>query len=154
MQAQLAMGIPWGIVSLASPESAREPFWFGDDLPVPPLIGREFRHGVTDCFALVRDWFRVELGVTIPNYPRQHEWWKADKNMFIDLFRDAGFRRIPRVERKGDCVIGMVLGRVPNHSGVYLGGGLILHHLERRLSRQEPIGPWMKYVTHCLRHEG
>jgi len=51
----------------------------------------------------------------------------------------------------GDVFLAQVRAPVPNHGGVYLDGGLILHHLEGRLSRREPLGPWRRFVTHALR---
>ena len=150
--AQRDTATAWGIVVVRE-GFAEDPFFFGDEAPVPPLIGRTFRHGVTDCYALVRDWFRTEMDVLLPNFPRKNKWWE-DENMFLDHFQEAGFERIERIEKRGDCVIGSILSKVPNHTGVYEGDGLLLHHLCNRLSRREPIGPWIKHVDYHLRYVG
>jgi cell wall-associated NlpC family hydrolase len=46
-----------------------------------------------------------------------------------------------------------VASPVPNHAAVYLGDGLILHHLQGRLSSRDVYGGyWQKVTTHALRH--
>jgi cell wall-associated NlpC family hydrolase len=46
-----------------------------------------------------------------------------------------------------------VASPVPNHASVYLGDGLILHHLQGRLSSRDVYGGyWQKVSTHALRH--
>jgi len=152
MASQMAMAVPWGIVVVRG-GVAQPPFWFGDRAPIPPLIERPFRHGVTDCYALVRDWYRIERGITLPDFPRDHEWWEKGGNLLLAHFDEAGFYPIDRPTEAGDAVIGRVRGSIPNHCGVYIGRGLILHHLCNRLSRTEPIGPWMKLVTHSFRRK-
>ena len=57
MRAQLDLALPFGVV-VCDRAQAYRPFWFGDQCPIPPLLGRPFRHGVTDCFSVVRDWYR------------------------------------------------------------------------------------------------
>jgi len=151
MAQQIASAVPWGII-VRDRGAWREPFWFGDQVEPPPLIGRVFRHGVTDCYALVCDWFRLVKGIRVPPHPRHHGWWHKGEDLF-QLFDSAGFVPIDTVERVGDCVVGRILGPVPNHCGVYVGRGLVLHHLANRLSRQEPLAPWMKFVTRCFRHK-
>lgn len=160
MNGQLASGVPWGIIS-TNGEGCLPPFWWGDDVPREPLIGRPFRHGVTDCYALIRDYYRLELGIVLPEYPRDWEWWLSGGDLYRQGFASAGFRVIDQAEaREGDMWWSQIRSPVPNHGGVYLGNGLILHHktarLEAdatRLSLREPIGRWMPYITTWLRHE-
>jgi len=43
---------------------------------------------------------------------------------------------------------------VPNHAGVYLGDGIMLHHLYGRLSSRDVYGGYWREVTRLtLRHE-
>ena len=81
MRGQMQTAIPWGIFE-SSVDNAKEPFWFGDQVPIdegpagsPPIVGRYFRHAVTDCYDVIRDWWRLERGVLLPNFPRDWEWW-------------------------------------------------------------------------------
>lgn len=153
MRSQMSTAIPWGIIA-CGPSSTKEIVWFGDQAPVPDLIGRKFRHGVTDCYALVRDWLRLERNITVPNFPRADKWWEKGGDMFVTEMQRAGFFLIDEIEKPGDCIVGKVgFGPGPlNHCGVYVGENLVLHHLTGRLSRREPIGPWLRHAQLKMRH--
>lgn len=158
MRHQLSTGLNFGIVA-CNGEAAMDPFFWGPDVYAPPLIGREFRHGPSgsdgkgDCYALCRDWYRIEMKIELPEVPRDDEWWKKGGDLYSE-FAKYGFRKISIDEiRYGDGVLAQIRSPVPNHAGIYLGQGLILHHLQERLSRREPVGGWAKHVTHVVRHE-
>jgi proteasome lid subunit RPN8/RPN11 len=145
-----ASGLPWHIVGVPSQSWAHiEPTGY-----VAPLVGREWSHGVLDCYALVRDWFRMECGVDLPNFARFDDWWKRGENLYIENFAQAGFAAVEASDpQKGDCFLMQVASPVPNHAAVYLGDGLILHHLQGRLSSRDVYGGyWQKVMTHVLRH--
>ena len=151
MTAQIASAVSWGITRVVKGK-AQNPFFWGDSLPIAPLIGRTFRMGVHDCYALVRDWFRIEKGIVLDAFPRDPIWWEKGQNILADNFDRIGFEEIPPMSpQPGDCMMGKIKGPVENHCAVYLGDGLMLHHLAGRLSRREPIGPWMKYATRFFR---
>jgi len=153
MEGQEATGVPWGIVPVNRGCPLR-PFFWGDTLPIEPFVGRTFRMGVFDCYSLVRDWYRQVKGIMLPLGPRDPLWWERGDNMIPENFAKAGFEEVHKTDiKEGDVIIGRVLGKVENHTGVYIGNGLILHHLYDRPSRREPLGPWMKYVTRVLRHK-
>ncbi|QEX18482.1 tail protein [Hypericibacter terrae] len=167
MRAQIATDLPWGIV-VAGKESAVPPFWWGDAVPMPKLKGRPFRHGVTDCMSLIRDWYRQERGVTLPVGPRDWDWWAKPegaegRNLYLENFGPAGFTVVDKATaQRGDVFLAKagLKTTVPNHGAVYLGRGLILHHKAgrlgfdpSRLSIEEPVARWMPFITHCLRHE-
>jgi proteasome lid subunit RPN8/RPN11 len=162
MQQQLAWNLPFGIVSTDG-VGCLPPFFWGEGIPIPPLIGRGFRHGVTDCYALVRDYFRVNLGVKLSEYPRQWEWWKhEDARLYEKYFAQEGFYKIEEREvREHDCFLAQIRSDTPNHAGVYVGKNMILHHLTSRssanlsdVSRREPIGSWHKFICgFWVRHE-
>lgn len=159
---QIAHNVPWGITARHTVMGVyQQPFFWGDGVPVAPLQGRQFRFGVHDCFSLVRDWFHLTHGIRFPNVARDSDWWTRGENLFLDHFSGGGFEMLvehPNREdfaklKEGDCVIGRIMGAVSNHCGVYIGRGLVLHHLPKRLSRPEPIGPWMRRITHIFRHK-
>jgi proteasome lid subunit RPN8/RPN11 len=154
MEQQQAMAVPWGIVMVGKNGVVHDPEWWGEGVPIPELIGRTFLWGIRDCFSLCRDYYRTEKGIIYPDYPREYKHWDKGISMYLDHYREAGFIQISKNELKpGDGVIGAIHAKIPNHAGIYLGNGLLLHHIETRLSRREPIEPWMKYVTHALRHK-
>jgi proteasome lid subunit RPN8/RPN11 len=171
MASQMATAVPWGII-ICDAERATEPIWFGDQTPRPPLTGPEryFRHGVTDCYSLIRAWYREARSIVIPDFARDWEWWNQQKqgsaehqNLYVEGFSVAGFRRIPEYEvRPGDVFLAAIRSKNPCHGGIYLGGSgdMILHHLtsgkpvdRSRLAVREPGIRYLKYVTHWLRHK-
>lgn len=144
-------GVEWHILSLPND------VWhsFKPSGYVPPLEGRQFCHGVLDCYSIVRDWYRQERGIVLKDYVRRDDWWERGESLYLDNFCDAGF-----VDNHGELVPGAVLlmqigASVPNHAAVYLGDGLILHHLHGRLSSRDVYGGYYQHVTvKVLRYEG
>lgn len=162
MQGQLDTSVPWGIISTDG-QAALPIFWWGEEVPKEPLIGRGFRHGVTDCYALIKDYYAEEHGIHLPEFPRDWGWWTTGADLYSKGFPVAGFRRFdPDVEapKAGDMWFSQLRSDVPNHGGIFLGADLILHHVTStsavdasRLSRREPIHRWLPHITYWLRHE-
>lgn len=119
-----------------------------------PLIGRNFHHGVLDCYALARD-FYISKGLQIPNYAREDEWWLKGKNLFLENFKEAGFYQIGEEDlRENDALLMQMHAPVPNHCAVYIGESKILHHVTNRLSGSDIYGGYWRHVTtHVLRHK-
>lgn len=159
MRQQYATALPWGIYSF---DNERECFfWFGDDVPEVPLLVRPFRHGVTDCYALVRDTYRQVYGVELPDFPRDWEWWNTDVNLFENGYEQAGFKPVEQAEAlPADVLLFSIRSDFVNHSGVYLEGDLILHHLSAktefepaRMPTIEPVARYLPFLKTVLRHE-
>lgn len=137
---------PWMIVSVWKEPGDRSPRIVGDFLWEPtgyeaPLVGREFFFGVLDCYTLIRDWYLREQAIELPEFERHDNFWKGGQA--VDLYAQyekAGFKEV-RDEplRVGDVPL-MQIARSPfaNHAGVYVGNGLLLHHMYGRLSSLDP----------------
>src|SRR6476619_1042498 len=54
MKGQLATNVPWVIVVTDGTTVDDRWVWWGDQLPIAPLIGRPFMHGTSDCYTLIR----------------------------------------------------------------------------------------------------
>lgn len=157
MRSQEAMDVPWGILSATADDCTEEPLWFGDSCPIPPLEGRMFMHGVTDCYSLVRDYYRVEKGITLPDFPRDDDWWSAGQNLYEDNFERAGFKKLAGGEDDivpGDCFLCKFRSNVVNHAGIYVGNGLILHHVSGHVSGTSPLNIWRRSIDYWVRYEG
>lgn len=166
MRGQIDSGIPWGIVS-TNGKKASNITWFGDQIPTPELKGRGFIHGVTDCYSIIRDWYKIKRDVVLPEFPRSWEWWEGDADLYMDGFEKAGFKRVDsniiaaEGPKEGDVFLAQVGNGVRkiNHGGVYTGNGLGLHHLTSteavdfsRISKEEPIIRWMKFIVLWVRY--
>lgn len=172
MRQQMATNVPWAIIPLNDTSFGDITCW-GDDLPVAPLVGRPFVHGIFDCYSLVRDVFRLGgetlskegivwpgKPVELPEVPRADNWWQSGADLYIDYLEPQGFKPISMSEaRPGDGFL-ISLGdsranpkKRLNHAGLLLGDGMILHHLPTRLSRREPAGLWGRAADLWVRNE-
>ncbi len=161
MSGQIASGVPWGIVHV-SRGVARDPFYWGDGLPEKPLKGRVFQHGVTDCYSLIRDYFKQRRNIVLDEFPREWEWWLTPGfDLYESNFQEQNFRVVePSEVKEGDCFLAQIRSKVINHAGVYVGRGLILHQLGDRSgysesfpSCEQPINIWQKYIRCWVRYE-
>ncbi|WJF92008.1 C40 family peptidase [Paraburkholderia bonniea] len=155
-----ASGLPWHIAEVRCNDSGErvvtrmtmiEPSGYA-----APLVGRSFAHGVLDCYTLVRDWYRIERGVTLPNFQRTGNWWNAGEDLYVENYARAGFRALREGEEiaPGDVILMQVRAPVVNHAAVYLGDGLMLHHLYGRLSSRDVYGGyWLEHTRVVLRFE-
>lgn len=154
MASQIATAKPWGVFSCNGETCSTIRLW-GDGVEVAPLVGRDFVHGVSDCYSLVRDYYRTARGLLLPEVPRDAEWWKAGLNLYTDHLEKEGFRAItPAEARPGDGFLCAIRAQTLNHAGVLVENDLILHHLQGRLSRREPLGPWRRHIQIWVRHDG
>ncbi|MEB3098843.1 C40 family peptidase [Achromobacter sp. D10] len=127
-----------------------------------PLMVRPFVHGVLDCYTLVRDWFKRERGVELPDHPRSDEWWLKGGNLYVDNLAADGWRVLDESEalKPGDMILMQIGSPVPNHAALYLddeqlseGGymhpmkGAMIHHMHGRPSERALYGGMYKYCT-------
>jgi len=150
-----ASELPWAIVSVEGADGAARATEVGVLEPcgyTAPLVGRPFAHGVLDCYALVRDWYRQEWGLALPDFSRRDGWWDdGHSDLYTDHLAECGFHEVKLAEiRRGDLLLMQVRSRnlVPNHAGIWLGDGNMLHHRHGRLSSRDVFGG---YWLECLR---
>jgi proteasome lid subunit RPN8/RPN11 len=117
-----------------------------------PLIGREFSHGVLDCYSLVKDYYKEILNIELNSYWRDNQWWHKGQNLYLDNADSGGFVQVNTPETH-DVVLMSVSSEVPNHAAIWLGDGTIMHHQTNRLSSRDVYGGWYrKITTHFFRH--
>lgn len=108
-----------------------------------PYEGRLFIHGLFDCYTLLLDWWQRERGVYLPwNVQRPYGWWDAQQSLYLQHFREYGFEQSNKLEH-GDVMLFNLGGSIVNHSAIYLGDNMILHHLGGRVSCKEPLSKSM-----------
>ena len=141
------LGIPFIIYSLPSFEK----YEYTPKKLRNPLLGRDYSFGQSDCFSLVRDYYKQELNLDIPTILFEDDWWDKGLNYFDTLFESFGFVEVESPQ-KHDGIIFNVFCNVPNHCGIYLGEDIFLHHAINRLSCRESLhSGWGQHVTRYVR---
>ena len=161
MQQQQQSGLPWVIASLptATTDCREDVFVFG----LPPRIepGAGYRHGVNDCYSLIRGYYAEEMGIVLPDIPRGWGWWHDGRDHYAAHYAETGFSPLGSDENllPGDVFLARIRAPVINHAGIWLGDGLILHHLAgqlphdpSRLPRKEPCARWYPFIQTWLRY--
>ena len=167
MEGQLQTAVPWAIIAIDDERSSNNPTIWGGEMQ--PLVGRQFMHGVTDCYSVIKDAFAMgkdklaEDGVTnswpydpiiLPDVPREDGWWETGEDLYVDYLERAGFVQIKDAPRPGDGFLMKIRSDKHNHGGILISNDLIIHHLPNRLSRREPAGLWGRQASMWLRYVG
>ncbi|MGV1754825.1 Mov34/MPN/PAD-1 family protein [Agrobacterium sp. CG674] len=167
MEGQVLTGKAWAIFALDDERVSNEPVVWGGDTPIPDIVGRSFMHGVTDCYAVIKDVYALgkdklaEQGIPgwpyepieLMHMPREDAWWEGDSDLYIENFAKAGFVET-KEPKPGDVWLMKIRSPKFNHGGVLVGNDLIVHHLPQRLSRREPAGVWGRQAGMWLRYAG
>lgn len=159
MQAQIAMDLPYFVCTLSPADGGYRDFWgFGDQLPRAPMLHRDFRSGVHDCYATYRDYNWLALGKVTPDYPRSPDWWDDARhdNPFDVVFSWEHYDLIenPDDMQPGDGLLFALRNNIVMHCGVYIGDGLFLHHLHGKASRRDPFVQWQRFLRQIVRYRG
>lgn len=165
-----ASGLPWYIVEVRRDDAGEvKPGALSEVSPSgyrAPLLGRSWAHGVLDCYALVRDYYARELGISLPDFPREDGWWTRGEDLYFRHYAEAGFYPVAE-PRQGDMIVMQVRADEANHAGVFLADGklatepdhyptpgVILHHLHSKDSRRDVYGGyWAECTRLVLRHK-
>jgi proteasome lid subunit RPN8/RPN11 len=141
-------GLKWLIISYPSGNI----YEFEPSGYVMPLYGRSFQHGTVDCFTFIRDYYKQELNIDMPDYYRADDWWLSGESHYIDRAENAGFYPVDDLQ-VNDVILMQVGSQVPNHGAVYVGDNKIAHHQVGRLSSLDVYGGWyLKITSGILRH--
>ena len=114
-----------------------------------PLLGRPWVWGVTDCWSLVRDYYKQERGIELKDYERTITPEEFMKDPLFESYAwRTGFRELRPDEKlqTGDVLLMSILDSTLNHVAIFLGDE-VLHHLTDRLSCREPYSPWLLKCT-------
>lgn len=158
MSLQQEQEIPWAIL-YCNGHVCSDLQWFGDQLPIPPLVGRKFVSGYTDCWCLVRDVYRAQFGILLENVPRDEGWCLGDEpfdHFSPENIERTGFKIISRDDaRPGDVLLGSIKSKVNNHCALLLENGYVLQQFAGKAyrSRRESIAQWQRLVAHVGRHK-
>jgi len=133
---------------------------FYDPAEQLPYLKRPWNYGLTDCYALFRDYYARELGIELDDFEREDikEWESPSCNKFVDNAVNQGFKWLGQdgiALRNHDMILMQYLSPNPNHIAVVYDAdkSLILHHRFGRLSEISVYGSDLqKNTTHIYRH--
>lgn len=159
MEAQIQTNVPWGILEV-NQGVAGKTVWWGDQLPIAPLEGRKFCHGISDCYALVRDYYRG-YGITLGLYPSSFQGDESPADVITREWRNEAFDEVSVKDlEEGDAFLISTDGQTVHHVGIYLGNDTFLHHPGSRssfngtsISVIEPVYRYIPYIIKALRHK-
>ena len=160
-------GLPWLIIEVREGEPVahliHEPTGYQ-----APLVGRPFDYATQNCYTLVRDYYRREMGIELADVDSEDGWWNEGLDLYVENFERVGFYPVDRSDlRQGDMIVMQVRAPVANHAGVYLADGklksepdhhpvpgALLHHLYGRDSVRTPFGGlWAESARFYMRHK-
>lgn len=139
--------IPFGIVNYPFTE-------YNEYFPFAvPLIGRPFVLGSQDCYGLIMDWHKLH-DIHLPDFRLPYEWWTDAEgtNLYEDNLDECGFDKVDDM-RAGDMVVFRIQADRPNHAGILMPDGMLLHHLFGQLSCRDFFGSYFRdRVVFVARH--
>lgn len=163
MQSQINTDVPWGIVTCDGVNSGQIFWWGGNSAEtLESLEDRTFRHGATDCYSLVRDYYRIKLNIELPEFPREWEWWTTDGDLLRNGFEKAGFSVVKGNPKPNDVWLASLANRDAklNHCGILTDNDLTLHHpganipvSSSRKATIEPIYRYLQNIQVWVRHK-
>lgn len=119
-----------------------------------PLEGRRFIPLVHDCISLVWDYYRDVMAIELPFLPRaQSDYAKGlpfDWRDFLEAVKPVQVTK----PQPGDVLVMCIAGSSkPNHLGVYVGDGIMIHQRNDYPSERTVWGGyWEKNTTAIFRH--
>lgn len=119
-------------------------------------VGRPFVHGDTDCYGLIRDFYKDEFNIELTNYARVDHWWNKGQNLYMDNFRKEGFYLLDELDEPqyGDIFLIALGCSVASHGAIYVGENKILQHVQDHISS---IDRYMGVFKNCtlarIRHK-
>lgn len=150
MEGQKLTDIPWLIY-------ATEGWTVTDPVEIPrkpnsEYLDRPFIWFINDCYTLVQDYYKFELGIDLKEYIL-HDYTQVRKSdkVFDEFIEDYGFYQLYNLDdlRNGDLFILDNSGYTENHLGIY-HNGMILH--QGLLSCMEPVENYIGRIKKRLRY--
>ncbi|MFM6022193.1 MAG: NlpC/P60 family protein [Dolichospermum sp.] len=126
--------------------------WLPKELPF--YLGWKFSYNRSDCYTLIRSYYKGMLGINLPDFPRNNiqETTSPSWDMFAGNFEKAGFRKLGTDEmlRTNDVILMCISGTQTHHSAILLDtkDNKALHNLgEGRMSDLFMYGGYWETAT-------
>jgi NlpC/P60 family len=106
------------------------------------LIGRQYNFRTANCFHIVRDFYKDNFDLDIPNFACPPSWAREGNPMASNLYDKAGFRVVDvsiRELRPADLLLIGLGSPYPNHLLIMLGPNKVLHHAHQQISTVDTL---------------
>jgi len=151
LQNQKKTGVPWLIITTEG-FTVSEPLEF-PRIPNNNYIGRPFIWFVNDCYSIVQDWYKFELGIDLPDHKALIDYKDLthSSNLFLEHLEEYKFTKLVQIQdiQEGDILILNFKGRMGNHLGIYTNGE-VLH--QDMLSVRVPFSNMVDKIDRILRY--
>lgn len=130
-----------------------------------PLLNRTFVYGIHDCWHLVKDYYAEKLNIELPDFDYPEDWWKNEdangkaitpQDLMTSSYKEAGFVKVNDLQVH-DLILMTLRSDVCNHVAIFVGDGMIMHHVAGRLSTLQPYvadrGYYSQNAQEILRHK-
>lgn len=115
-------------------------------------LNRFFKIGKSDCFTLIREFYKDELDIEIKDVGRKTWWYDESPKLIIEKARQENFELIFNIKKikKYDILVFSYDSKVyPRHLGIFLGGDSFLHQPRNKKSCVERLSDFSSYL-YCL----
>ena len=150
---QKESGLPWLIVCTEG-ISVTIPLEFPRESS-SDYIGRPFIWFVNDCYSLVQDYYKHELGIELPNHKANVDFCdlSISGHLFDDYIVEYGFEEWYNTEtlENGNLLVLDYGGKSQNHLGIYHNGNVIHQGM---LSVEVPLSTFSHRVHKVLKYVG
>lgn len=121
------------------------------------LVHRPFLFGVRDCYAIVRDFYRINFDMELIDFARPKDWQSDNHDLIRRCYERDGFEMITDWKAKdlrpGDILCMAIGESCPNHLAVFVGDNKVVHHLYGRNSTEDTYRDFFRAKTSfILRH--
>lgn len=152
MALQQKLGMPFGAICLDQDLEMIDCFFWGTD-NMPKLIGRRFRYGVMDCYALIRDCFKLWFNISLADFPRNDKHAIGEKS-FVDCLKNIGFVEVSGELQPGDIICGGIGSKgFSNHGAIVIDEKRVLHHFGGVKSELTDNPRWFRVLKTKLRYK-
>jgi cell wall-associated NlpC family hydrolase len=164
-------GSSWSLADIKSCKQLGVPFYlfqlpegkeyYYDPKSIESYEGREWLNWTSDCYTLIRDWYRQELSIELPDFERElidsegvYTWLSPEWDMYRSNLSEYGFVNMGNEAplEYGDIVLMNYRSSNPNHAAVYANPveNHILDHLLHRLSGYRVYGYEQRKITDSI----
>ncbi len=124
------------------------------DPTLKSYLNLDYKINSSDCFELVRNYYKNELNIEISNYNRYDKWEFDKPNLILDNFEKEGFYKVSFKDIKVNDIIIFRIGGFLSHLAIYMNDNFILHHPENDKSVICELSPaLLKRVELVIRHK-